>query len=52
VAAVPLIAETGLHQGFDLYDDQLPAGSSDNPFLMEQRRGDEVVSAALEWWQA
>jgi arylsulfatase A-like enzyme/Flp pilus assembly protein TadD len=52
VAAVPLIAETGLDQGFDLYDDRLPTGSPDNPFLMEQRRGDEVVSAALEWWQS
>lgn len=51
VSAIPLAAATGLDQGFDLYDDRLPDGSSINPFLMVQRRGNEVVEAAVEWWQ-
>lgn len=50
VAAFPLEAEFGLDQGFDVYDDRLPATQPGNPFFMDQRRGDEVVEAALEWW--
>lgn len=50
VGAYPLEAEFGLDQGFDVYDDRLPVKNPGNPFLMDQRRGDEVVAAALEWW--
>lgn len=54
VAAFPLDARFGLARGFDVYDDRYPEGShaAENAFTMAERRGDEVVEAALEWWRA
>ncbi|MGH9381269.1 MAG: sulfatase-like hydrolase/transferase [Thermoanaerobaculia bacterium] len=54
VGAFPLDARFGLARGFDIYDDRYPEGShtAENAFTMAERRGDEVVRAALEWWQA
>ncbi|HVT57730.1 MAG TPA: sulfatase-like hydrolase/transferase [Thermoanaerobaculia bacterium] len=50
VAAFPLDARFGLGRGFDLYDDNFPRGSNPDQFLLAERRGDEVVRAALRWW--
>lgn len=54
VGAFPLDARFGLARGFDVYDDRYPEGShtAENAFTMAERRGDEVVAAALEWWGA
>lgn len=52
VAAYPLDSEFGLDRGFQVYDDRTTRGSSEDEFGMAERRGDEVVAAALEWWRA
>lgn len=54
VGAFPLDARFGLARGFDVYDDRYPEGShtAENAFTMAERRGDEVVRAAVEWWRA
>lgn len=54
VGAFPLDARFGLARGFDVYDDRYPEGShaAENAFTMAERRGDEVVEAALDWWRA
>jgi arylsulfatase A-like enzyme/tetratricopeptide (TPR) repeat protein len=50
VAAYPLDAKFGLNQGFDVYDDSFPRGSSPDRFVVAERRGDQVVAAARAWW--
>jgi choline-sulfatase len=50
VAAYPLDAQFGLGQGFDVYDDKFPRGSSADEFVLAERRGDKVVGPALAWW--
>jgi arylsulfatase A-like enzyme/tetratricopeptide (TPR) repeat protein len=52
VAAFPLDASFGLNQGFDLYDDHFPRGSRPEDFVIAERRGDQVVTAARAWWEA
>lgn len=52
VGAYPLDSEFGLDRGFQVYDDRTTRGASDDEFGMAERRGDEVVAAALEWWKA
>ncbi|MFL6196197.1 MAG: sulfatase-like hydrolase/transferase [Thermoanaerobaculia bacterium] len=52
VAAYPLDSRFGLNQGFDRYDEDFPRGSNTDEFVMAERRGDQVVSAALSWWRA
>lgn len=52
VAAYPLDAEFGLARGFDTYDDHYPELKKDTTFSLPQRRGDEVVGLALDWWRA
>ncbi len=52
VGAFPLDARFGLDRGFDLYDDELPAGSRAGQILPAERRGSEVVERALSWWRA
>jgi len=52
VAAYPLDSTFGLDRGFDLYDDRYPEGSHPTEFAFPERRGDEVVARALEWWDA
>ena len=49
VSAYVLRAQTGIHQGFDLWDDELPAASPDRPLGQVQRSGEETVSAAIRW---
>ena len=51
VAAFPLDARYGLDRGFDRYDDSYPEGAS-RGFQIAERRGDDVVEDALDWWQA
>jgi choline-sulfatase len=45
VAAFPLDRRFGLDRGFDLYDDRYPRA-------LGERRGDEVVAGAVEWWRS
>ncbi|HEX5720077.1 MAG TPA: sulfatase-like hydrolase/transferase [Thermoanaerobaculia bacterium] len=52
VGAYPLDSEFGLDSGFQVYDDRTTRGSDDEQFELAERRGDEVVAAALKWWQA
>ncbi|MEM9598213.1 MAG: sulfatase-like hydrolase/transferase [Acidobacteriota bacterium] len=58
VAAYPLDARYGLARGFDVYDDvdladygELVGGLPDPRRGWGERRGDEVVADALDWWQ-
>ncbi len=51
VAAYPLDSRFGLDRGFGVYDDSYPKGSNPDSYEMLQRRGDRVVSAALDWWR-
>jgi arylsulfatase A-like enzyme/Flp pilus assembly protein TadD len=52
VGAYPLDSEFGLDRGFEVYDDRYPKGSQPEDLVMPERRGDEVVAAALAWWRA
>jgi choline-sulfatase len=49
VGAYVLDRRFGLSGGFDTYDDNIPRGSSGAALLEAERRGDAVMSAALEW---
>lgn len=49
VAAFPLDVRYGLGRGFDLYDDRYPEAG--RPGAIPERRGDEVVRRALDWWR-
>ena len=49
VSAYVLRAETGIGQGFDVYDANLPAGSLDRPLAQVQRSGPATVAVAINW---
>ena len=49
VSAFVLDGRFGLSQGFDVYGDRIARGGS---FQVSERRGDETVAKAVEWWQA
>jgi choline-sulfatase len=49
VGAYVLNRVFGLAQGFDVYDDRVPRDPNLGPQLEAQRRGGEVVDAALAW---
>jgi arylsulfatase A-like enzyme/thioredoxin-like negative regulator of GroEL len=51
VGGFPLDSQYGLGHGFDLYDDRYTRGSENEEFALAERRGDEVVAAALAWWR-
>jgi arylsulfatase A-like enzyme len=51
VGAFPLDSRFGLNQGFDVYDDHYPKGSNPAEFVIPERRGNEVIAAALPWWR-
>src|SRR5687767_15395978 len=51
VGAYPLDSRYGLARGFDVYDDRTTLGAGEHQFVLAERRGDEVVGAALEWWR-
>ncbi len=52
VGGYPLDSEFGLDQGFQVYDDRTTRGSEADEFGMSERPGNEVVAAALAWWNA
>ncbi len=49
VSSYVLRKQTGISQGFDVYDDQLPPASPDKPLGELQRAGAETVAAAIQW---
>lgn len=49
VSSYVLRRQIGLHQGFDVYDDTLPAAAPDKPLGQVQRAGADTVAAALRW---
>lgn len=51
VAAFPLDSRFGLDRGFEVYDDEVPEGSRPTELVPAERRGDEVVGRALDWWR-
>jgi arylsulfatase A-like enzyme/Tfp pilus assembly protein PilF len=51
VGAYPLDSRFGLANGFEVYDDGYRLGSEGSSFTIAERRGDEVVAAALAWWR-
>ncbi len=51
VGAFPLDSQFGLDRGFDVYDDRYPKGGNEEGFALAERRGDEVVRLALDWWR-
>jgi arylsulfatase A-like enzyme/Tfp pilus assembly protein PilF len=48
IGAFPLDSLFGLAQGFDVYDESYPSGSSTD-FTAPERRADEVIRAAIDW---
>ncbi len=52
VGAYPLDSRFGLGRGFEVYDDRTTTGAGEEQLVLAERRGDEVVAAALAWWQA
>jgi arylsulfatase A-like enzyme len=49
VSAYVLREQTGINQGFDVYDDELPPASPDLPLGQVQRAGSDTVAAAARW---
>ncbi len=52
VGAFVLDRRFGLGQGFDLYDDELPGESPDNPVHFAERSAEDVVARALAFIDA
>ena len=50
VGAYPLDSRYGLDRGFDIYDDRTTRGDHVETFSLAERRGDEVVAPAVDWW--
>ncbi|HSN86894.1 MAG TPA: sulfatase-like hydrolase/transferase, partial [Thermoanaerobaculia bacterium] len=50
VGSFPLDSQFGLDRGFQVYDDRYPKGSNPEDFIFPERRGSEVISRALAWW--
>lgn len=48
IGAFPLDSRFGLSQGFDVYDESYPSGSS-YMFALAERKAEEVIQAALGW---
>lgn len=49
VSSYVLRRQTGIHQGFDVFDDALPQVSPEQPLGQVQRRGEETIAAAIRW---
>lgn len=49
VSAYVLRTQTGINQGFGVWDDELPAASPDRPLGQVQRPGEDTVAAAIRW---
>ncbi len=52
VSSYVLRRQTGIAQGFEVYDDALPAASAATPLGQVQRPGDQTVAAAARWLDA
>ncbi len=52
VSSYVLRRQTGIAQGFETYDDDLPAASAATPLGQVQRPGDQTVAAAARWIDA
>src|SRR4029077_12328649 len=51
VGSYSLDHHSGLGRGFQVYDDHYTLGADTQEFALPERRGTEVVSAALAWWR-
>jgi arylsulfatase A-like enzyme/lipopolysaccharide biosynthesis regulator YciM len=49
VSAYVLRRQVGIQQGFDHYDDELPAVGPDRPLGLMQRAGIDTLAAAVRW---
>ena len=49
VSSYVLREQTGFGQGFDLFDDELPPASPEQPLGQVQRGGEQTVAAAMRW---
>lgn len=49
VSAYVLREQVGFHQGFDTFDDELPAASPEAPLGQVQRGGEQTMAAAMRW---
>ena len=52
VSSYVLRRQTGIAQGFEIFDDDLPAASAATPLGQVQRPGDQTVAAATRWLDA
>ena len=52
VSAYVLRAATGINQGFDTYDSDMPASSGERSIGQVQRGGDKTLAAAISWLDA
>ena len=52
VGAFPLDSRFGLTQGFDVYDDLYGDKKSPGPFFFVERKGEEVISRAVDWMKS
>lgn len=52
VGAYPLDSRFGLDRGFQVYDDSYSIGLDPRNPSFPERRGDEVVAAARDWWRS
>jgi choline-sulfatase len=52
VSSYVLREQTGFNQGFDHFDDELPAASPEEPLGNVQRRGEDTMAAAMTWVDA
>jgi arylsulfatase A-like enzyme/predicted Zn-dependent protease len=49
VSAYVLREQVGFNQGFDTFDDELPAVSPEQPLGQVQRGGEQTMAAAMRW---
>jgi arylsulfatase A-like enzyme len=52
VSSYVLREQTGFSQGFDTFDDDLPAASPEDPLGQVQRGGEQTMAAAMQWVDA
>jgi arylsulfatase A-like enzyme/thioredoxin-like negative regulator of GroEL len=52
VSSYVLRRQSGFNQGFDAFDDELPAASPEQPLGQVQRGGEQTIAAAMTWIDA
>jgi len=50
IGAFPLDRRFGLARGFDVYDDNYGKGDASIDFVVQERRAEAVLAAAVKWW--